>query len=35
MRAAIINQVNSPLTIENLILPEDLEFGQEIGRAHV
>ena len=35
MRSAIINEVNSPLTIENLTLPESLEFGQVLVKINI
>lgn len=35
MRSAIINEVNAPLTIENLSLPEDLSFGQVLVKITV
>lgn len=35
MRSAIINEVNSPLTIEDLTLPDQLEFGQVLVKISV
>ena len=35
MRSAIINEVNSPLTIEDLTLPESLEFGQVLVKINI
>lgn len=35
MKAAIIGQINSPLTIENLTLPDVLEFGQVLVKVNV
>lgn len=35
MKSAIINEVNSPLTIENLTLPETLDFGQVLVKVTV
>lgn len=35
MRSAIINEVNSPLTIEDLTLPDSLDFGQVLVKVTV
>jgi Zn-dependent alcohol dehydrogenase len=35
MKSAIINEVNSPLTIEDLTLPETLDFGQVLVKVTV
>ena len=35
MRSAIINEVNSPLTIEELTLPEELTFGQVLVKISI
>ena len=35
MKSAIINEVNSPLTIENLTLPDTLEFGQVLVQVTI
>lgn len=35
MRSAIIQSVNSPLTIEDLSLPEDLKYGQALVKIKV
>lgn len=35
MKSAIINEVNSPLTIEELTLPESLDFGQVLVKVTV
>lgn len=35
MRSAIINEVNSPLTIEELTLPEELSYGQVLVKISI